>query len=154
MYAISFLYLFLMYSTGINNDQPVQACMDFLKNVNCKPEHSEGFKKTGLSRTYNLEIGKSVRYEVVLFGGEEFIIQCCTEDDFYPVRFKLIRPESGKVIYDNKYNDYIDNLNLQLDYTELLAVEISVEPKKFKIRKSKDGRACIGMAIYMREIYK
>jgi len=148
MYIISFLFVFLMHSNGFSGTQRTQMCMDFGKNENCIPEHSEGFIRTSLSRSYNLEYGKTARYEVVLYGGKEIIIQCCSEDHSYPIRFKLIKTESGKVIYDNKYNDYIDNLNLMLDYTELLAIEINAEPK----RKLKDGRGCIGIAIYMREV--
>lgn len=148
---ISFLLLFFMHSSGFFQNQTTEACMEFLEKANCKPEYSEGFQRTCLSRSCNLEIGKSARYEVVLYGGKEIIIQCCTEEGFYPVRFKIIKSNSGKVIYDNKYNDYIDNLNLQLDYTELLAIEVSVEPKAHKIRRSEDGKTCIGMAIYMKE---
>lgn len=35
-----------------------------------------------------------------------------------------------------------------------MAVEISIEPKSKKVKKLKDGRVCIGMAIYMQETYK
>ncbi len=151
-YILGLLFPLIMdtsATTIIKNDVE---CLNFLETSNCSYEFAEGrYKRSGLSRRYDLEIGKTVRYELVFYGGIEIVIQCCTEDDFYPIHFKLIKSESGKVIYDNKYNSYIDNLNLLLDHTELLAIEITVDPKESKIKKSKNGKACIGMAIYMED---
>lgn len=126
-----------------------QNCIDFQKSKNCQAKNADGFRLTSSSQKYYLEIGKTVRFEVILFGENEIIIQCCTEDDFYPIRFKLISSENGKIIYDNKYNKYIDNLNLLLDHTEPMSIEISVEPKNKKRGNIPGQKVCIGMAIYM-----
>lgn len=115
----------------------------------CKIEDIKGYSLTSMSRNYNLEIGKKVTYEIVLFGGNEIIIKCFTENEDYPVHFKLRSVESNKVIYDNKYSNYLNKLNLQLDHSELMAVEINIELKERKLKKLKDQRTCIGMAIYM-----
>ncbi len=154
MKIIFLLLVFILNSGGFSNETYCQDCSDFYKTENCRAENAEGFKLCSLSRKYFLKVGTTVTYEVVFYGGNEIIIQCCTEDDFYPVRFKIKSSENGKIIYDNKYNNYIDNLNLLLDHTELMAVEISIEPKSKKVKKLKDGRVCIGMAIYMQETYK
>ena len=89
---------------------------------------------------------------MVFYGGTEIIIQCCTEDDYYPVHFKIRSVDRGNVIYDNKYNHYLDNLNLQLDYTELMAIELSVEPQKRKAQKF-HKKVSIGLAIYIEDSF-
>jgi hypothetical protein len=154
MKIFGLLIVLMLNPIGFLNNIYCQDCSDFYKSKNCRAENSEGFKLSSLSRKYFLKVGTSVTYEVVFYGGNEIIIKCCTEDDFYPVRFKIKSSENGKVIYDNKYNNYIDNLNLLLDHTEPMAVEISIEPKNKNVKKTKDGRVCIGMAIYMQETYK
>lgn len=154
MKVISLLLVFVLISIGSSSEIYSQDCIDFYRTKNCKAENSEGFKLCSLSRKYFLKVGTTVTYEVVFYGGDEIIIQCCTEDDFYPVRFKIKSSENGKIIYDNKYNNYLDNLNLLLDHTELMSVEISLEPKSKKNNNLKDGRVCIGMAIYMEDRIK
>lgn len=151
MQFIKLLIVIITSLTGFLNSLYGQECPDFYKSENCKTKYSNGFRLSSLSGRHYLKVGTTVTYEVILYGENEIIIQCCTEDDFYPVRFKLKSSENGNIIYDNKYNNYIDNLNLLLDHTELIAIEISVEPKKRKISRLKDGKVCIGMAIYLTE---
>jgi len=153
MYIISIIIAFFNLVAQVDSTENLR-CLDFLDSINCDYEHASQFKRTCLSRRYNLDVKKTVRYELVFYGGKEIIIQCCTENEFYPIRFKLIKSESGKVIYDNKYNDYLDNINILLDHTELLAVEISLEAKERKIKKAKDGKACIGLAVYTEDDLK
>ena len=85
----SLIILIIISSLGMINNSHGQVCSSFLKSENCKPEYSDGYRLSSLSQRHYLEVGKTVTFEVVLFGGNEIIIKCCTEDDFYPVRFKL-----------------------------------------------------------------
>lgn len=141
----------IICSLGFLNESYCQECYDFYKTENCKTENAEKYKLSSMSRKHLLKLGSKVTYEVVFYGGEEIKIQCCTEDNFYPLRFKIRSSENGKIIYDNKYNNYLDNLNLLLDHTELMAIEISVEPKSKILRKYKNRNICVGMAIYMED---
>ena len=149
MKITSLIIIIIISSFGFANDLHGQECLKFHKSDNCRPENADGFRLSSLSHGHYLEVGRTVTFEVVLYGENEIIIQCCTEDDFYPVRFKLKSSVNGNIIYDNKYNNYIDNLNLLLDHTESIAIEISIEPKQKKLSKLKDGKVCVGMAIYM-----
>lgn len=149
MKIISLVIVTILNIIGFTSTTFSQECSDFYKTQNCKIENSERFKLCSLSRKYYLEVGKTVAYEVVFYGGIEIIIQCCTENDFYPIRFKIRSSENGNIIYDNKDNKYIDNLNLLLDHTELMKIEISVEPKSKKHKKLHQEKVCTGMAVYM-----
>lgn len=144
------LYAFFLIGNYTIQSNP-EYC-DFYNHVNCKPEEIEGYIMSSLSKAHKISIEDTIIYEVVFYGGNEIIIQCCTEDDFYPVHFKLRSSERGNVIYDNQYNNYLDHINLQLDYTELLSVEISVEPQKRKARKT-DKKINIGLAIYIEDAF-
>ena len=123
-----------------------QKCHEFHKSNNCATLEQEGFKLSSLSRSHYLEVGKTITYEVVLYGGKDIIIRCCTEEKYYPVRFKLKSAINGDVIYDNKYDDYINSIELTLDRTELISIEITLDTKESVLQGTK---TCIGMAIYM-----
>ena len=154
-YNIKIISLFVFFAINMiafSNIVKGQECVQFLKTENCQIKNLIEFKLSSLSRKHSLKASSTVTYEVVLYGGNEIIIKCCAEDDFYPVRFKLKSSENGKVIYDNKYNNYIDNLNLLLDHTELIAIEISLEMSNKKLKRNKDKNVCVGMAIYMENI--
>jgi len=122
-----------------------QECTNYHKTGDCQTQYKDRYRLSSLSKSYYLQVGKTVKYEVVLYGEYEIIIQCCTNMDKYNIRFKITSSDNGNEIYDNKYNDYLNNLNLLLDHTELMSIEVSVEPKK---KKYEQGKVCIGMAIY------
>lgn len=124
----------------------------FYKHMNCKPENIEGYQLSSLSKAHKIHVDDTLTYELVFYGGNEIIVQCCTENDFYPVHFKIRSVDRGNVIYDNKYNDYLDHINLQLDFTELMSVEITVEPQKRKARKSNE-KVRVGLAIYIEDAF-
>jgi len=140
-FIIALIIVFFTFSVSLK----AQNCTEFYKEGECQTKYIDNYKLSGLSKNYYLEIGKTVTYEVVLYGEFEIRIQCCTNEDYNPIRFKIKSSENGNIIYDNKYNNYINNLNLLLDHTELMSIEISVEPKK---KKLKNDKVCIGMAIY------
>lgn len=122
-----------------------QECTNFHKTGDCQTQYKDRYRLSSLSKSYYLQVGKTVKYEVVLYGEYEIIIQCCTDADKYDIRFKITSSENGNEIYDNKFNNYLNNLNLLLDHTELMSIEVSVEPKK---KRYAEGKVCIGMAIY------
>jgi len=125
-----------------------QKCHEFHKSKNCLVDDIDGFKMSSLSRSYYLSVGKTITYEVVLYGQKEIIIQCCTEDEYYPLRFKLKSSINGDLIYDNKYDNYINSISLALDRTELISIEISIVSTDENISVLQGTKACVGMAIY------
>ena len=126
-----------------------QKCYEFHKSKDCKVEDIDDFKLSSLSRSHYLEAGKTVTYEVVLYGNKEIIISCCTEENYYPLRFKLKSSLNGDLIYDNKYDNYTNSISLALDRTELISIEITIVSTDENISVLQGTKACIGMAIYM-----
>ncbi|MBI9053974.1 MAG: hypothetical protein JEY96_09170 [Bacteroidales bacterium] len=133
---------------GFTHSSFGQNCHEFHKSKNCKVEDTDGFKLSSLSRSHNLLVGKTITYEVVMYGQKEMIVQCCTEDEYYPLRFKLISSINGDVIYDNKYDNYINSINLSLDRTELISIEITLVSTDKNKSIYEGTKACIGLAIY------
>lgn len=141
---ISLIFIFVGLSNSFG-----QRCYEFHKSKSCTVENVEGLKLSSLSRSHYLEVGKTVTYEVVLYGQKEVIIQCCTEEKYYPLRFKLKSSVNGDLIYDNKNDNYINTISLSLDRTELISIEISIVSTNENISVLKGTKACVGMAIYM-----
>lgn len=139
----------LFFLVGLSQSIYGQQCFEFHKSKNCSTEDIKEYKLSSLSRSHYLEVGKTVTYEVVLYGQKEVIIQFCTEEKYYPLRFKLRSSVNGDLIYDNKYDNYINTISLALDRTELISIELSIVSTDENISVLKGTKACVGMAIYM-----
>jgi len=146
MKIIHLTTILIITMIGITPPATGQKCHDFHKSNICALQGKDGFKLSTLSRSHYLGVGKTITYEVVLYGQKDIIIQCCTEEKYYPVRFKLKSALNGDVIYDNIYDNYINSIQLALDRTELILIEITIDPKDTALQGTK---ACLGMAIYM-----
>lgn len=126
-----------------------QNCRDYHKTARCHVDNIEGYKLSSLSRSNYLLVGETVTYEVVLYGNKEIIISCCTEQKYYPLRFKLRSSVTGEVIYDNKYDKYINSISLSLDRTELISIELTIVSTPENVSVLEGTKACVGLAIYM-----
>lgn len=145
MQKFRFLSLAFIISLLFAAFTQAQECTNYHREGDCQNPNSERYRLSSLSKSYYLEVGRKITYEVVLYGEYEIIVQCCTDMDKYDIRFKITSSDNGREIYDNKFNNYLNNLNLLLDHTELMSIEVSVEPKK---KKYEHEHVCIGMAIY------
>lgn len=147
-----FVISLLLLLGGLSHSSYGQKCHEYYKSRDCNAEDYNEYKISSLSRGHYLEVGKTVTYEVVLYGQKEIIIACCTEEKYYPLRFKLKSSISGEVIFDNKFNNYINTISLSLDRTELISIEISFVSTNENRSVLKGTKACIGLAIYMEKI--
>ncbi len=143
------LIIIVITIVGLINPAHGQKCHEFHKSKSCLVDDIEGFKLSSLSRSHYLGVGKTVIYEVVLYGQKEIIIQCCTEERYYPLRFKLRSSVNGEVIYDNKYDNYTNNISLALDHTELISIEITIVSNEKNVSVLEGTKACVGLAIFM-----
>lgn len=150
IFQIIILFTFL-FAGNVEQLSNPEYC-SFYRHKNCAPENVAGYQLSSLSKAHRINVKDTLTYELVFYGGNEIIVHCCTESDYYPVRFKIRSADRGNVIYDNKYNDYLDHINLQLDFTELMSVEITLEPEKRKSRKS-TKKVSVGMAIYIEDAF-
>jgi len=133
---------------GFTNSSFGQNCHEFHKSKNCRVQDTKGFKLSSLSRSHNVSVGKTITYEVVMYGQKEMIVQCCTEGEYYPLRFKLISSINGDILYDNKNDNYINSISLSLDRTELIKIEITIVSDDKNKSVLEGTKACIGLAIY------
>lgn len=143
------IFSLIFFFIGFSQFSYGQQCREFHKSKDCRMADIEGLKLSSLSRSHYLEVGKTVTYEVVLYGQKEIIIQCCTEEKYYPIHFKLKSSVNGDLIYDNKYDNYINTISLALDRTELISIEITLVSDEKNVSVMKGTKACVGMAIYV-----
>lgn len=142
------LFSILIALLAFANTTAGQNCRDYHKTARCYVDDI-GYKLSSLSRSNYLLVGETVTYEVVLYGNKEIIISCCTEEKYYPLRFKLRSSVTGEVIYDNKYDKYINRISLSLDRTELISIELTIVSTPENVSVLKGTKACVGLAIYM-----
>lgn len=141
--------LIIITLIGLTQSLYGQKCHEFHKSKKCNAVNVDNFKLSSLSRSHYLEVGKTITYELVIYGNKEIIIQCCTEDEYYPLRFKLKSSINGDLLYDNKYDNYTNTIRLELDQTELISIEITTVLNDGNISVLKDTKTCVGIAIYM-----
>ncbi len=85
-----------------------------------------GFKYDGQSRSNIIGVGDKLIYNMVFYGERQYKMHFCTSEEFYPIHVKLIDPISRELLYDNKVDDYINTITLNIDNTRRILIDFTV----------------------------
>ena len=127
-----------------------EACIDFYECGACRPENSRDFEIHGLSRSALLEIGQPSSFDIKLYEGRDFIITCCTQRAYYPIRMRLL-DDNMEVLYDNQIDDYIESVGFTLDETQTITIEATLLAEDISPDYFDENRSCTGVLIMWRK---
>jgi hypothetical protein len=144
-----FIFTILLILTVI--ELKSQSCTGFYRSKDCVSYVRKGFNLSGQSRSATLEIGATSQFDIVLNGGRDYIISCCTEEDFYPINFKILTLEGNEVVYDNMQDEYMSSIGFTLDNTQTVRVIITLLADEKDPLDFDENRACVGIAIQFRK---
>lgn len=105
------------------------------KAQNCKKFHLYGYcmqypgpkyKMEGQSRSNIIGLGDKLIYSVVLYGDRHYQLNFCASSEFLPIHCILRDAITNELIYDNKNDDYIETIRLNIENTRRIKIEISV----------------------------
>ncbi len=128
------------------------SCKKFHLYSDCNVNPGPRFKYDGQSRSNVIGAGDQMIYSLVLYGDKQYKINFCTSDLFEPIRLKLISAETDEVIYDNKEDDYLAMLTLNIDKTQRLKISVEVLANEMTEQDKLDYFGCLGMMIQAKKM--
>jgi len=127
-------------------------CKKFHLYAGCNVNPGPRFKYNGQSRSNIIGIGDQLIYSLVLYENNQYVINFCTSEFFQPVHVKLMDAETDAVMYDNKSDEYIETLTLNIDKTQRLKIFVEVLARDMPEEEKLDFFGCIGMMVQSKKI--
>lgn len=124
-----------------------QECTNYHEIGDCIMDRNKAYKIYSQSRSSAISVGDTIAFSVVFYGQKDYICSFCTHQKFYPVNFRLVDPDNGEILYDNKSDNFIESLGVGFDVTKTLLIEVNVLARKAKPDEIEGYVSCIGMLI-------
>ena len=131
-------------------------CTDYHRRSRCRPSAREtgDMNFSGQSKSAYLEANKTYKLQMTLFGGMDYKIFFCTEDDFYPIHYVITEKESGILLYDNEMDEYVESIGVTIENTTPVIVKVTLLAKDAEFEDMGRNRACIGIPVLYRRVPK
>ena len=129
-----------------------QQCTDYHRTSDCKTDIVPSFIYYSQSRSDVFKVGKTVKYNVVFYGQKEYMVSFCTWDKFYPIHFKLVDETSGRTLYDNERDEYVESVGFAVENTKMLVIEVEILAENATEKEIKKEYPCVGMLIQSKDI--
>ena len=138
------LIVFLLSTSFISFGQ---GCNGFNKSKRCNHYIDGEYKIYGQSTNALLMADSTYLYQMVLFGGKEYIISVCAENGFDPIHIRLINVATKQITYDNETDKYIESIGFTIPKTQQMLIEITLLPKKKNWGSIREASSCVGILI-------
>lgn len=102
-------------------------------------------------KTVMTGIYDTLRYNVVFYGDNDYIIAFCADRVYYPLNIRLVRPETGEIFYNNESDKYNRTIYVGFKKTQNCLIEVVLlaeHVKKEKLRQKEN--ICVGMLLQIR----
>jgi hypothetical protein len=129
-----------------------QNCHKFHLYGACMQYPGPNYKIDGQSRSSVIGVGDKLLYNVIFYGDRNYKLFFCATDQLLPLHFIISDSETGEMIYDSKKDNNIETLELNIENTRRMMLEISVLGNHSENINAEDLLGCMGMLIYYRPI--
>lgn len=106
------------------------------------------------SRGAELEAGQTYTFRMTFFRNMDYRIIFCTTPKFYPIHFVIREKETGKVLFDNKDDDYVESIGFTTENTTAVTIDVTLLAEDAKFKDFRQNRACLGIPILYRKVTK
>ena len=127
-------------------------CKKFHLYSDCNVNPGPRFKYDGQSRSNIIGVGDQLIYSLVLYGGKQYKINFCTSEYFDPIHIMILDSETNEPIYDNKTDDYLEVLTLNIDETQRIKFSVEILAKEMSEEDKLEYFGCIGMMVQSKKI--
>ncbi len=121
-----------------------QSCNKFHLYGTCMQYPGAGFKIDGQSRSNVIGVGDKLVYNVIFYGERDYKLIFCATELFNPVHYVLLDAETRDLIYDSKKDDYSETIELSIETTRRIMIEVSVLALNTDTQVTDDYFGCIG----------
>jgi hypothetical protein len=128
-----------------------QSCNKFHLYGTCMQYPGSGYKMDGQSRSNVIGVGDKLVYNVIFYGDRSYKLIFCATDVFNPVHFVLTDSETRELIYDSKKDDYAETIELSIENTRRIMIEISVLALNADKQTTDDYFGCVGFLLNYKE---
>jgi len=112
------------------------------------PDDSSYENKFNWSKSFRK--GQTKQYVLTFMKGRQYFVSVCSKDYKKDIHIKLREDnEKQDILYDNAINELIKTLELKIDETKKLIIEVSVPPGN--INESKKKYFCVGLRMFYRK---
>ena len=125
-----------------------QNCKKFHLYGKCMQYPGPHYKIEGQSRTNMIGVGDKLIYNVIFYGERDYKLFFCASDLFYPVHFTLTDDLSKKLIYDNSNDEFSETIELSIENTRRIMIEISVLAHDADKEVTSNYFGCLGFLMY------
>lgn len=122
-------------------------CKKFHLYSDCNVNPGPRFKYDGQSRSNIIGVGDQLIYSLVMYGDKQYIINFCTSEYFEPIHVKLMNANTDELMYDNKSDDYIKSLTLNIDQTQRVKIAVEILAEEMSEEDKLEYFGCIGMMV-------
>jgi hypothetical protein len=151
MKLISFKVIIISILLIAGVEVQAQNCRKFHLYGECMQYPGPKYKIEGQSRSNVIGVGDKLIYNVIFYGGRNYKLFFCASDLFYPVHFTLTDELSKKLIYDNSEDDFSKTIELSIENTRKVLIEISVLAQDADEEVKRNYFGCLGFLMYWRD---
>jgi len=131
-----------------------QNCNKFHLYGTCMQYPGASYKVDGQSRSNVIGLGDKLVYNVVFYGDRSYKLIFCATEQFIPVHYVLYDSETREQIYDSKVDDYSATVELSIEQTRRIMIEISVLALNADKETTEDYFGCVGYLMHYKPLKK
>ncbi|MCF8379656.1 MAG: hypothetical protein K9H49_08780 [Bacteroidales bacterium] len=126
MKILIYMGIIFTLSFSVISDSNGQDCKKFHLYSYCMQYPGPNYKMEGQSRSNIIGLGDKLIYSVVFYGGRHYELYFCASTEFAPIHYILRDADTNELIYDNKKDDFVETIGLDIENTRRIKVEVSV----------------------------
>jgi hypothetical protein len=147
MKLISYIGILVFITAFSSVNALSQDCKKFHLYGNCMQYLGSFYKVDGQSRSNVIGVGDKLLYNVIFYGERDYKLYFCATDLFLPVYYVLLDDLTKEVIYDSKNDKYPESLELSIETTRRIVIEISVLALKTDKQITENYFGCVGFLL-------
>src|SRR4030042_245065 len=124
-----------------------QECVDYYRQGDCIMDVKKSFKIYSQSKGFMMSPQDSVDINIVLYGQKDYIFSFCTHAKLYPIRYRLIDPDTKEIIYDNISDNFIESIGIGFNITRNIIIRINILARRATEYDIEQKIGCVGMLI-------
>ncbi len=148
------IIVFLLFFALAPKPLKGQPCPVFHTQKKCKDKSATGFRMYGQSKSALLEKDSTYIMPIIFYGKKDYIVTVCTEKGYAPVHFRIKDIESGKILYDNLEDDYIESIGFTIDHPQKAIFEVTLLAENIDPENFGEPIACVGINIQWKRALK
>ncbi|RPH31863.1 MAG: hypothetical protein EHM93_11795 [Bacteroidales bacterium] len=153
MRKIFIISILFAASSTISFSQDCNEFFNYSKYANCNKCIKANYKIYLQPKHKMVQINDTLTYNVLFYGGRDYMISFCADQKYYPLHIRLLNPETRKVLYDNVKDYYLESIGVGVFNTQNLIIEVvmKAENPSYKNVNSTE-KVCLGMILQWKKL--